>query len=99
MVGCDCCLKWFHCQCVGLSMEEAKNETVWRCESCVDIEILESIDHGQRTDIQKLTVDEHKLLKNMNMISIYKVTKTVIFYLLNAGVNKMFENLFLILNF
>ena len=67
MLACDCCLKWYHCLCVGLSMEEAKNETVWRCESCVDIEILESIDHGQRTDLRKLTVDDHKLLKNMNI--------------------------------
>ena len=32
MVACDFCLKWYHCNCVGLTMDKGKRETNWRCD-------------------------------------------------------------------
>ena len=67
MVACDFCETWYHCDCVGVLLEEAKDQDQQFCDNCSDIPEMYSIDQGQLTDIRKLTREEHRMLKTMDI--------------------------------
>jgi hypothetical protein len=36
MTSCDKCEEWFHCECVGITIAEAKKKARWSCPKCDD---------------------------------------------------------------
>jgi hypothetical protein len=43
LVGCDQCMKWFHCQCVGLLVQSAKAQISYHCDQCASTGLTTAI--------------------------------------------------------
>ena len=67
MVQCEFCEQWYHCTCIGTTIEELKEVHMWECTPCLEKRETDEVDQGQKSDSRSLTREKHKIMKEQQI--------------------------------